>query len=170
MSSCPRKQLRSICTACHQGPANSSFSGRFSPPCQMLKGGEASVSSFPSTSDTSRQAEQGLITGTTFITHSRPQAPGGRLPTVGGRDSTPGVLGLNSSRRCSLLLTERPASTAGLCKLPGVGGWGDQNPAMELFSTSRVLLNAAMGRVGGNGLGWDRTSTILSPCHLFRLF
>lgn len=51
------------------------------------------------------------------------------------------------------------------------GGVGvGQNPAMELLPSSRVLLNAAMGWEGENGLGRDRTSTILSPCHLFRLF
>ena len=42
---------------------------------------------------------------------------------------------------------------------------------MELFPSSRVLLNAVTGRAGWGecGLGWVRTSTILSPCHLFRL-
>lgn len=146
MSSCPRKQLRSICTACHQGPANSSFSGRFSPPRQQtLEGGEASVSSFLSTSDTSRQAGQCLITGTTFTTHSRPQAPGGCLPTEGeethSRCPRPQLLLLTDVQDCWALQT------------PGGGGWGGQNPAMELFPSSRVLLNAAMGRVGGKRVG-----------------
>uniref|UniRef100_A0A5F8A759 non-specific serine/threonine protein kinase n=1 Tax=Macaca mulatta TaxID=9544 RepID=A0A5F8A759_MACMU len=48
--------------SCQPGPRQiAAFLGRSSPLCQMPEGGEASVSSFPSTSDTSRQAGQCLI-------------------------------------------------------------------------------------------------------------
>ena len=49
------------------------------------------------------------------------------------------------------------SSIAGLCKIPGVGSRGGvgvgQDPAMELFASSRVLLNAATGHAGGTRVG-----------------
>lgn len=40
MSFCPRKLLRFISTACHQGPANNSFSSRSSPPVRCSREGK----------------------------------------------------------------------------------------------------------------------------------
>ena len=48
------------------------------------------------------------------------------------------------------------SSIAGLCQIPGLGGGGGvggQEPAMGLPASSRVLLNAAAGRVGGVRVG-----------------
>ena len=90
----------------------------------------------------------------------------------GGRDSTPGVLGLHSSHRSSP--SHCCPASLGSAKSQGwaaVGVGVGQDPAMELFPSSRVLLNALTGRAGAGarGLGWVSISTILSPCHLFRL-
>lgn len=177
MSSCPRKPLRSICTACHPGPANS-FSGRSSPPpFRCSREGKLLVPASQRTSDTSRQAGQCLINRNSIYNSFQTPGPWRLPPGRRGRDSSPGVPGPSSSRRCSLLFKELQ-----LCwtrqNPGGGGGWGGVRtlPQTVPFNTSSAECRDGSGRgeTGWGGIGLATfevpvTSSDSSECLLWGL-